>query len=89
MVGKSYINGIVNGGIPAGIAGLVVVPIIWLLFESTIISQQIAAGYAMPSASSVTNLILETAVIAFVTYLILGLIFGVIGVAIQKWRTNA
>ncbi|MGZ7068046.1 MAG: DUF5518 domain-containing protein [Methanobacterium sp.] len=88
MVGKSYINGIVNGGIPAGIAGLVVIPIYWLLFGNVIITQQIAAGWTAPDASTITIFIAETAVITLIIYLILGAIFGVIGVFIKRWRTS-
>ena len=88
MVGKSYINGIVNGGIPAGIAGLIVIPLYWLLFGNLIIAQQISLGYTQPNAADINSVIIYSTVVVFILYLILGIIFGVIGVAIKKWRNN-
>ncbi|MGZ7096730.1 MAG: hypothetical protein ACXVHU_09695, partial [Methanobacterium sp.] len=61
----------------------------WLLFGNVIIAQQIAAGYMAPNASMVTNSIIEITVITFIIYLILGVIFGIIGVAVKKWRTSS
>jgi hypothetical protein len=84
MVGENYTDGIVNSGIPAGLAGLIYLTTVVLLFGSQIATIASKAGYT----GSVETLILGGAIAAvfvgFAMYFVLGLIGGIIGVAIKE-----
>ena len=55
MVGGNYTDGLVNGGIPAGIAGLIYLSVVVLLYGSQIATIASKVGYT----GSVETLILE------------------------------
>lgn len=84
IVGGNYTDGIVNGGIPAGIAGLIYLAAIVLLFGNQIVAIASKVGYT----GSVEGLIIVGAIAAafvgFAMYFVLGLIGGIIGVAIKE-----
>ncbi|MCZ3365611.1 MULTISPECIES: zinc ribbon domain-containing protein [Methanobacterium] len=73
IAGKSYINGLVNGGIPAGIAGFLGIILL--------IGGNLAAGQSF-DAILLANLILG--VVFFIFYFITGSIGGIIGAGIRK-----
>ncbi len=94
MVGGkyTYTKGIVNGGIPAGIAGFISVLAVVLLSGNPLFTTTVAApGYTPDQINTLTiaNLIVEYSMIAmgcFILFFILGLLGEIIGVAIKgKW----
>jgi hypothetical protein len=88
IVDGNYTNGIINGGIPAGIAGLIYLTTVVLLFGSQIVAIASMVGYK----GSVETLIISAAIAAaftgFAMYFVLGLIGGIIGVAIKEMNKN-
>ncbi len=88
IVDGNYTDGIINGGIPAGIAGLIYLTAVVLLFGSQIVTIASMVGYK----GSVETLIIGAAIAAaftgFAMYFVLGLIGGIIGVAIKERNKN-
>lgn len=97
MVGGkyTYTKGIVNGGIPAGIAGFVSVLAVVLLsgnplFTTTVLT---APSYTQDQINTLTTftLIVEYSMVAvgcFMLFFILGLLGEIIGVSIKERRVN-
>ncbi len=88
MVGGSYTDGIVNGGIPAGIAGLIYLVVVVLLFGSTITTAAIALGYTGSTETLLISALIGAAFVGFAMYFVLGIIGGIIGVAIKGRKRN-
>lgn len=83
IVDGSYTDGLVNGGIPAGIAGLISFVVIIYLTWGEITTLASNLGYPLPPESF---LIVEVATgfVGFAMYFVLGIIGAVIGVAIKN-----
>ena len=88
MVGGSYSDGIVNGGIAAGMAGLISFPVIGLLKWSVVTTTLSNYGYHISPETLLIGVVVGTALVGLVTYFVLGLIGGIIGAAI-KGRNNS
>jgi Family of unknown function (DUF5518) len=88
LVGGSYSDGMVNGGIAASIAGLISFPIIGLLSWNVVITTLNNYGYHIPPEQLLFGVVVGTALFGMVTYFILGLIGGVIGTIIKGRNTN-
>jgi Family of unknown function (DUF5518) len=86
IVGGSYTDGIVNGGIPAGIAGLIYILAVVLLLGSQITTAAINAGYVGSIGTLTAAAAIGGAFVGFCIYFVLGLIGGIIGVAIKQRR---
>ncbi len=84
MVGGNYTDGIVNGGIPAGIAGLIYLTTVVLLFGSQIATVAYKAGYTGSVETLIIGGAIGAAFVGFAMYFVLGLIGGIIGVAIKE-----
>lgn len=88
MVGGSYSDGIANGGIAAGIAGLISLPVIALLSWNVVTTTLSNYGYHIPPETLLTGVIVGTALVGLVTYFIIGLIAGIIGTAVKGRKSN-
>ena len=88
MVGGSYTDGLVNGGIPAGIAGLIYTTVVILLSINTISSAAISLGYTGSTETLLITAVIGAAFAGFALYFVLGIIGSVIGVVIKKRNTN-
>jgi hypothetical protein len=88
MVGGSYSDGIVNGGIAASIAGLISFPVIGLLSWSVITATLSNYGYHIPLETLLTGVVVGTALVGLVSYFVLGLIGGIIGAAIKGMNNS-
>jgi hypothetical protein len=78
MVGNRYIDGIVNGGIPTGIAAFIGFLLLVIIFGS-----QLPIIINTPLGIS-SILILAIAIPYFLLYFVIGSISGIVGVAIRK-----
>jgi hypothetical protein len=78
MVGTRYIDGIVNGGIPTGIAAFIGFPLLVIIFGSQI---PIIINTPLGISFFVT---LSIAIPYFLLFFIIGSISGIVGVAIRK-----
>lgn len=83
MVDGSYTDGLVNGGIPAGIAGLIYVAAVVLLFGGVITATASAVGYRGSTEVLLITAVIGGAFVGFAMYFVLGIIGGIIGVAIK------
>lgn len=88
MVGGIYSEGIANGGIAAGIAGLISFPVIGLLSWSVVTTTLNNYGYHIPPETLLTGVVVGTALVGLVTYFVLGLIGGIIGTVIKGGKGN-
>lgn len=88
MVGGSYSDGMVNGGIAASIAGLISFPVIGLLSWNLVLSTLNNYGYHIPPETLLFGVLTGSALFGMVTYFILGLIGGIIGTAIKGGKHN-
>ena len=88
IVGGSYTDGLVNGGIPAGIAGLIYTTVVILLSINTITSAATSLGYTGSTETLVITAVIGAAFAGFALYFVLGIIGSVIGVVIKKRNTN-
>jgi len=84
VVGGSYTDGIVHGGIPAGIAGLIASSALVLLSEDKVAAAMANTGYAVSRETLTAVLIIGGAIGGFIIFFIVGLIGGIIGVTIKK-----
>ena len=82
IAGKSYIKGLVNGGLPAGIAGFIGVPLIALLFKGEL------PILINNSPEMILFLVSIGVIVYFIIFFILGSIGGIIGAGIRK-RINS
>lgn len=87
MVGGSYSDGIVNGGIAAGMAGLISFPVIGLLSWSVVTTTLSNYGYHIPPETFLIGVV-GTGLVGLVMYFVLGLIGGIIGIAIKGEKSN-
>ncbi|MGZ4857618.1 MAG: DUF5518 domain-containing protein [Methanobacteriaceae archaeon] len=93
VVGGSYKNGIINGGLSAGLVGFLYTLMVIVLVTGNTISTAVAA-YVAPTAFSGESgiftaiIIIIGAFLASIIYFILGLIGGIIGVAIKERGTE-
>ena len=83
IVGESFTSGIVNGGISAGIAGLIYLPLITYLSRNLISTTLNNLGYYISPETLLISVVLGTALVGFAMYFVLGIIGGIIGVAIK------
>ena len=88
MIGGSYSDGIVNGGIAAGMAGLISFPVIGLLSWNVVTTTLSNYGYHIPPETLLIGVVVGTALVGLVTYFVLGLIGGIIGTAIKGRKNN-
>jgi hypothetical protein len=84
MVGGNYTKGLVNGGIPAGIAGLIYLSVVVLLYGSQIATIASKVGYTGSVETLIIGGAIAAAFVGFAMYFVLGLIGGIIGVAIKE-----
>jgi len=84
IVDGSYTDGLVNGGIPAGIAGLISLPVIVLIAQNEIIAAAVNAGYTGPTGTLIIAGVIGGAFVGFAMFFVLGIIGAVIGVAIKN-----
>lgn len=84
LVGNSYTDGLVNGGIPAGIAGIVTTVTIVLLSSNTINSIAISLGYSGSKEKLLLGLIIGFAFAGFALFFVLGILGSIIGVKLKK-----
>ena len=84
MVGGHYTDGIINSGIPAGIAGLIYLITVVLLFGSQIATIAYKAGYTGSVETLIIGGVIGAVFAGFAMYFVLGLIGGIIGVALKE-----
>lgn len=78
LVGGNYRNGIINGGLMGSLAALTYAILVDLLFLGAVVARAQSTGL------SVETVIVLSLVLAPIGGLLLGLIGGIIGVAIKK-----
>lgn len=81
--GGKYVDGVVNGGLSAGIAGFIFTLITVLLLGAVISTLATTAGYTGSTGALAATAAIIGAIFAFVIFFVLGLIGGVIGIAIK------
>ena len=89
MVGGSYKNGIIYGGLSAGLAGFVYTIIVIVLDSGIALAAAVSMNIAPMSLNGESGIITASiiilgALLSFVIYLIMGLIGGIIGIAIKE-----
>ena len=87
MVGGNYTDALINSGIPAGLAGLLYILVTVILFGSQITSVAINAGYTGSTGTLIAAAAIGGAFVGFCIYFVLGIIGGIIGVAIKERNT--
>jgi hypothetical protein len=88
MVGVSYTDGLVNGAIPAGLAGLIFTTVVVLLSINTITSAAMTLGYTGSTETLLITSIIGAAFVGFALYFVLGIIGSMVGVFIKKRNNN-
>lgn len=88
LVGGSYTDGLVNGGIPAGIGGIVSTVTIVLLSSSQITGLVYSIGYTGSKESLFLGLIVGAAIAGFALFFVFGIIGSIIGVKLSKNKTS-
>lgn len=88
IVGGSYTDGLVNGGIPAGIGGIVSTVTLVLLSSSQITSLVYSTGYTGSKETLLIGLVLGSAFAGFAIFFVLGIVGSIIGVGLNKRNTN-
>ncbi len=89
VVGGSYKNGIIYGGLSAGIAGFVYTLLIIILSAGVALASTVAMTIAPTAINGESGIITASIIIlgsllVFIIYLILGLLGGIIGIAIKE-----
>ena len=84
MVGTSYTDGLVNGAIPAGVAGLIFTTVVVLLSINTISSAAMTLGYTGSTETLLISSIIGAAFVGFALYFVLGIIGSIVGIFIKK-----
>ncbi len=87
IVGGSYTDGLVNGGIPAGIGGIVSTVTIVLFSSSQIINLAYSIGYTGSKETLFIGLIVGSAVAGFALFFVLGILGSIVGVKLNS-RNN-
>ena len=87
IVGGSYTDGLVNGGIPAGIGGIVSTVTVVLLTSSQIASLAYSIGYTGSKETLFFGLVVGSAFAGFALFFVLGIIGSVIGVKLSQRNT--
>jgi hypothetical protein len=88
IVGGSYTDGLVNGGIPAGIGGIVSTVTIVLLSSSQITSLVYSIGYTGSKETLFIGLIVGSAIAGFALFFVFGIFGSIIGVKLNKNKTS-
>jgi hypothetical protein len=88
VVGGSYTDGLVNGGIPAGIGGIVSTVTLVLLSSSQITSLVYSTGYTGSKETLLIGLVVGSAFAGFAIFFVLGIVGSIIGVGLNKRNTN-
>ena len=88
MVGTSYTDGLVNGAIPAGVAGLIFTTLVVLLSINTISSAAMTLGYTGSTETLLISSIIGAAFVGFALYFVLGIIGSIVGIFIKKRNNN-
>jgi len=89
MVGGSYKNGIIYGVLSAGLAGFVYTIIVIVLNSGIALAAAVSMNIAPMSLNGESGIITASiiilgALLSFVIYLIMGLLGGIIGIAIKE-----
>jgi len=84
IVDGSYTDGLVNGGIPAGIAGLISLAVLVLISQNEITAVAVKAGYTGSTETLIIVGIISAVFIGFAMFFVLGIIGAVIGVALKN-----
>ena len=93
VVGGNYKNGIINGGLSAGIIGFIYTLLVIVITTGSIITTAVNNAVATTSLSGqsglvIAGIIIFASIVAFGIYFILGLIGGIIGVVIKERGTE-
>ena len=88
IVGGSYTDGLVNGGIPAGIGGMVSLTTVVLLTSSQITNLVYSIGYTGSKETLFVALIVGSVVVGFALFFVFGIIGSIIGVKLNKNKTS-
>ena len=88
IVGGSYTDGLVNGGVPAGIGGIISLITMVLLSSSQITSLVYSIGYTGSKETLFVGLILGAAIAGFALFFVFGIIGSIIGVKLNKNRAD-
>ena len=88
IVGGSYTDGLVNGGIPAGIGGIISTVTIVLFSSSQITSLAYSIGYTGSKETLFIGLIVGSAVAGFALFFVLGILGSIIGVKLNSRNNN-
>ena len=88
IVSGRYTDGILNGGIPAGIAGLIATAVLALLSVDQVIAAMANMGYAVSRETLTAALVIGGAIVGFILFFIVGLIGGIIGVAVKNRNSS-
>ncbi|MFY9637444.1 MAG: DUF5518 domain-containing protein [Methanobacterium sp.] len=88
VVGGDYKNGIINGGLAAGIPGFIYTLIVIVYITGSTISTAVTKALAFTSYTGLSEIIsvliiIFGSIVAFGIYFILGLIGGIFGVIIK------
>lgn len=83
IVGGSYTDGLVNGGIPAGIGGMVSLTTSILLTSSQITNLVYSLGYTGSKETLFVALIVGSVVVGFALFFVFGIIGSIIGVKLK------
>ena len=84
MVRGSYTDGLVNGGIPAGIGGIVSTLTLVLLSSSQITSLVYSLGYTGSKEMLFVGLLVGSAFAGFALFFVLGIVGSIIGAVLNR-----
>ncbi len=84
MVGGSYTEGLVNGGVPTGVAGSIYTVWIVSISGSIITSSALALGYTGSTSTLLISAMIGSVFGGFAIYFLLGIIGSILGVEIKK-----
>ena len=87
IVDGSYTDGLVNGGIPSGIVGLISLPLVLYLIWDKINALITSLGYHLPPVPFLTAAI-GAGFAGFAMYFVIGIIGAIIGVAIKNRNSS-
>jgi len=87
LVELSYTNGILYGGVPTSIAGLTSAPLVVVLSQNQTNTQVANLYINTPPETLAAILYIGGAISGFIQFLLIGIICGIIAVAVQK-KTN-
>jgi hypothetical protein len=87
IVGGSYTDGLVNGGIPVGIAGSIYTALIVLILGNKIIAEAVALGYTGSTGTLIIGAVIGAVFSGFAIYFFLGIIGSIIGVELKNKKS--